>query len=265
MRNHICFRRLPVFAAATPCLLLLLSTGCATKKYVGARVAPVDKRVTDLEAKSQKTDASVAGLEQNISRVDERAQSAEKLANDAGSSAARANDAATQSGQKAENAQRAANEAKTLVDQRSSELEQKVGSQIASLDNYQLVGKEVVFFPIGKSILSADSKKQLDAAVSTIMSHKRYVLEVQGFTDKTGTPEMNLELSRKRAQEVVRYLTLEHKIPLFRIHVLGMGYASPVATDKTAAGRKQNRRVEVKLYSADSGDAGKKTSTGGGQ
>lgn len=244
-----------VLAISAMTALFFASAGCATKKYVGAKVAPLDKKIGELEGKDQKTDASIASIEQNVSRVEERAQAADRRAGEAANAAAQANEAAQQSGSRADQAQRSANEVRSALDQRSAELEQRM----AAIDNFQLIGKEVVLFASGKSQLGADAKKQLDAAVGTISAHKRYVLEVQGFTDKTGSAALNLELSRRRAQEVVRYMTLQHKIPLYRIHVMGMGNAAPVADDKTRAGRKQNRRVEVRLYSADPG-AGKNTS-----
>ncbi len=244
-----------VLAAMATSVLFLVSAGCATKKYVGTRVAPLDRKIGELDSKDQKTDAAIASIEQNISRVEEKTQAADRRAGEAANAAAQANEAALQSGSRADQAQRSANDVRTALDQRSAELEQKM----AAIDNFQLIGKEVVLFSSGKALLDADAKRQLDAAVGTISAHKRYVLEVQGLTDKTGPVGLNLELSRRRANEVVRYLTIQHKIPLYRIHVLGMGNASPVADDKTREGRKQNRRVEVRLYSADSG-AGKNTS-----
>jgi outer membrane protein OmpA-like peptidoglycan-associated protein len=82
------------------------------------------------------------------------------------------------------------------------------------------------------------------------------VIEVQGFTDQTGTNEQNLELSRRRASSVVRYLTTTHSVPLRKIHVIGMGEDSPAADNKTRAGRKENRRVELKVYTRDMTTAG---------
>ena len=81
----------------------------------------------------------------------------------------------------------------------------------------------------------------------------RFVIEVQGFTDKTGSALTNEQLSQARADSVARYLANEHKIPVRAITTLGSGYALPVADDKTREGRKQNRRVEVRLFVPEAG------------
>jgi OOP family OmpA-OmpF porin len=75
----------------------------------------------------------------------------------------------------------------------------------------------------------------------------------------------NDELSARRAEAVARYLANEHKIPVRSINVLGSGYALPVADDKTRDGRKQNRRVEVRLYVPEVASASSTLSKSGGQ
>jgi outer membrane protein OmpA-like peptidoglycan-associated protein len=77
---------------------------------------------------------------------------------------------------------------------------------------------------------------------------KNYVVELQGFTDSTGSKNTNLELSRKRADAVVRYLTTKHNIALHRVYVAGYGHENSVADNKTRDGRKQNRRVDMKVF-----------------
>ena len=83
-------------------------------------------------------------------------------------------------------------------------------------------------------------------------------------SDKTGNASYNDMLSQRRAEAVARYLTNQYKIPVRNITMLGEGYAQPVADDKTRDGRKQNRRVEVKLWVPESA-AGKMQATGPGQ
>ncbi len=74
---------------------------------------------------------------------------------------------------------------------------------------------------------------------------------MEGFTDRTGTRQYNEVLSRKRADAVVEYLVAKHDIPIFRIHMIGLGEEKPVDDGHTRAARAKNRRVEVKVFSAD--------------
>ena len=74
------------------------------------------------------------------------------------------------------------------------------------------------------------------------------MIEVAGHTDATGGEAKNMRLSRARAESVVEYLTVNHHIPARRfITPMGYGKSSAVADNSTAAGRAQNRRVEVKM------------------
>ena len=89
----------------------------------------------------------------------------------------------------------------------------------------------------------------LDQMVAKAGSLKNFVVEVQGFTDKSGSKAYNLELSKKRADAVVRYLTLKHNIPLHRIYMAGFGMESQIADGANRREvSKNNRRVELKLY-----------------
>ena len=110
-----------------------------------------------------------------------------------------------------------------------------------------------MLFAIGKTELSKDAQAQLDAFAAKVAPMKHFVIDVQGFTDATGAPAVNIELSRRRAAAVVRYLTLDRKIPLYRVNNLGYGKENPTADNKTRDGRKQNRRVEVTLFTPDLG------------
>jgi outer membrane protein OmpA-like peptidoglycan-associated protein len=74
------------------------------------------------------------------------------------------------------------------------------------------------------------------------------MVEVGGYTDSTGGEAKNFLLSRQRAESVVQYLAVTHKIPTRRfVSPMGYGKTEAVADNKTAAGRAQNRRVEVKM------------------
>ena len=117
-----------------------------------------------------------------------------------------------------------------------------------AMNKYQMVKNATVLFATGQWKLDDEAKAALDDLAKQAEGLDRYVIEVQGFTDKTGPASFNDELSQKRADAVARYLNNEHKIPVRSIDTLGSGYAQPVADDKTRDGRKQNRRVEIRLF-----------------
>jgi outer membrane protein OmpA-like peptidoglycan-associated protein len=73
------------------------------------------------------------------------------------------------------------------------------------------------------------------------------VLEIQGFTDKTGSRDYNLALSQRRSESVVRYFSEQHQVPLFRMFILGLGASKEIDSNKTRKGRAANRRVEITL------------------
>ena len=94
--------------------------------------------------------------------------------------------------------------------------------------------------------LTDEARSALDELGSQLIEVDRKVyLEVQGHTDAIGEDSYNLSLGEKRAENVRRYLNLEHQIPLHRIATISYGEAAPVADNKTREGRAQNRRVVV--------------------
>ena len=70
-----------------------------------------------------------------------------------------------------------------------------------------------------------------------------------GGTDSTGPAQYNYELSQRRADAVVQYLASKYAIPAHRFYLIGIGKDKEVASNSTAEGRQQNRRVEVQLLS----------------
>ena len=102
--------------------------------------------------------------------------------------------------------------------------------------------------PVNKATLGKKQKAQLDELAAKAPGAKNYMVEVQGFADPTGDFKKNMELSQRRANAVVKYLTVKHDIPLRRISVpMGYGSTKTVGDVKTAAGREASRRVEVRI------------------
>jgi len=224
--------------------LSFAASACATKKHVRQVVGPVETRVGSVERRTAEQAAALGDVENNVSRVDERAMEADRKAGAAGEAAQQAQVRADAAQGRADSAHQRADSAHQMADQTRNRLTEVVGN----LDNYQHVTTESIFFGINKFKLTKDEMQKLDDAVAKLQGNNNYILEIQGFTDATGSTMSNLELSRKRADEVVRYVTVKHNMPLRRIHVLGVGEDVPNADNKTREARKQNRRVDINVY-----------------
>jgi outer membrane protein OmpA-like peptidoglycan-associated protein/uncharacterized protein YdeI (BOF family) len=124
----------------------------------------------------------------------------------------------------------------------------KTNDRITSLDDYDEKKTATVNFKVGSAVLTPDAKATLDEVAAQAKSEHGFVIEVRGFASSDGSTNLNDRLSEHRAEAVVRYLAQAQEIPLRRIILpFGYGEAMPVADNSTRDGRKQNRRVEVKI------------------
>jgi outer membrane protein OmpA-like peptidoglycan-associated protein len=120
--------------------------------------------------------------------------------------------------------------------------------RISSLDDYDMQESVSVTFRTNSTLLSPEAKQTLDGLAGRITGQRAFMIEVAGFTDSTGGDAKNFRLSRDRADAVVQYLAVTHKIPLRRfVTPMGYGKTESVADNTTASGRAQNRRVEVRM------------------
>ena len=94
--------------------------------------------------------------------------------------------------------------------------------------------------------LNDDAKKALDEFAGRVKATgEQYFIEIQGHTDDTGGQKYNDELGQRRADSVRRYLSREQQIPLNRMSTISYGDTLPAESNKTKAGRSQNRRVVI--------------------
>jgi outer membrane protein OmpA-like peptidoglycan-associated protein len=123
-----------------------------------------------------------------------------------------------------------------------------VNERVSALDDYDVQETAAVTFRVNSAVLSPEAKSQLDALAAKTTGVKAYMIEVAGHTDSTGSDAKNFRLSQQRAEAVVQYLAVQHKIPLRRfVTPMGYGKTESVADNTTPSGRSQNRRVEVKM------------------
>jgi outer membrane protein OmpA-like peptidoglycan-associated protein len=225
----------------------LFASGCASRRYVRNTVSPVDARVSEHDKMIEANKKQIGDLETGLSGANEKAQSAQATADRGVKDAAAANQLATDAGHRADSARESAD--KSMA--RAGEVENNINTKFENLQNYKVTATDNVLFKFGSADLTPDAQAKLDTLASGISGKKNFVVEIEGFTDKTGSNQYNLELSQRRADAVARYLTTKHQVPLFAIHMIGMGKDNPVADNKTRDGRSQNRRVEVRMLTPD--------------
>jgi len=205
----------------------------ARKKYVNRQLDPIRGRVNELDELTAKNAKMIADVD---SRATEGIRSAMSKANDADTHAVDA-------GNRANQAQQTAQQAHTRI----SNVEQTV----SKIDQYQPVTQAEIRFRPGQTVLSKNAKSALDDMATSLKNQRGYIVEVQGFSPGTGNSA--IENSRQMAQMVVRYLVLNHDVPLYRIYTVGMGNAPLPASDGKMH-RARGGSVEISLLKNGLGD-----------
>ena len=205
----------------------------ARKKYVQRQTQPIRDRVNEL-------DELTANNSKMIKDVDSRAQQGIQLAS---SKANEADQHAVDAGNRATQAQQTAQQAHT----RLTTVEQVV----TNIDQYKPATQTEIRFRPGQTVLSKKAKEALDDMANNLKGQRGYIVEVQGFSSGRGAAA--IQTSQKMADSVVRYLVLNHDIPVYRIYVVGMGNAPVTTASDTGAKPKRisGGRVEVSLMKND--------------
>jgi len=201
----------------------------ARKKYVARQTQPIRDRINEL-------DELTAANSRQIKDADARAQQGIQLAS------AKANEAdqhATEAANKAQAAQQTADQAHSRLN--------NVEKVVTNIDQYQPATQAEIRFRPGQTVLSKNAKAALDEMAAPLKGQHGYVVEVQGFS--SGQGQAAIANSQKMAESVVRYLVLNHEIPVYRIYLVGMGNAPVPATSESKPQPKRitGGRVEVSL------------------
>lgn len=127
--------------------------------------------------------------------------------------------------------------------------------RVGDIDQYNIKGTTNVNFDTGKAALSQQGKADLCNTAAMANSTDNALLLVVGYTDSTGSQEVNQRLSEKRASSVVNYLQQACGWKPYRMLTpTGMAMADPLASNTTEAGKAQNRRVAVNILVSKSVD-----------
>jgi outer membrane protein OmpA-like peptidoglycan-associated protein len=205
----------------------------ARKKYVNRQLDPIRGRVNELDELTAKNAKMIADVD---ARATEGIRNAMTKANDADTHALDA-------GNRANQAQQTAQQAHARI--------ATVEDTVSKIDQYQPVTQAEIRFRPGQTALSKNAKEALDQMATTLKGQRGYIVEVQGFSPGAGGTA--IENSRNMAQMVVRYLVLNHDVPVYRIYTVGMGNA-PIQAENGKMTRAKGGRVEISLLKNGLGD-----------
>src|ERR1700756_3152298 len=221
------------------------TVGCSSKNYVKQQTTPLITKTNELDDLTAKNT-------RDIKDVDARAQ--------AGIQAVNAKTAEVE--QKTQTASQNATQAQQVADAANGRVS-VLTNTVANLDNYHAVAETSVKFGFNRDNLTPKAQEALDQLASSIASTKGYIIALEGGTDSVGPADYNYDLSQRRANSVIQYLATKYNVPAHKIYVIGLGKDKPVESNKTSAGRADNRRVDVRLMTNTVGGSPSSTPTTG--
>lgn len=206
---------------------VLLTQGCATRDFVRETVDPVTGRVTRSEARLDQVDSQVSGLGTRIAGTESKLGQVEGRVG------------------KAEG--------------RIGQVETKADKALADLGNLRLERRLVVDMKDGAIFgnnsvnLSPRARKEIDAFLDARKSDTGGsdgvpIIVVAGHADNRGSPDLNYEIAKRRAEVVSRYLITRKQVDPLHVQTISYGESSPRDDNKTREGRAANRRVEILVY-----------------
>jgi OmpA-OmpF porin, OOP family len=194
-------------------------------RSVDTRVSPLEARTGHLENRTGQLETRAGQLETRSTETEARTAQLDAKQKQTEETVAKVSDSAVKANSGVDN----------------------LGHRVSDLDDYETKGSTTVYFAVKSTRLTPDACRELDALIDKMKSEKGYMIEVAGFADASGNAEKNVELSERRAAAVVQYLQMKD-VPLRRILApAGLGTSHSVAENNTSQGRKQNRRVEVRV------------------
>ena len=218
------------------------------------------QRRAQLERQNQQAQQQAAQAQQQAQAAQQEAdlqrQQAEQAQLQAQTEAERraaAEQQAQQTGQQVDEARRQAQEAQqraqsaeTQQQQLRQQLRDQLNQILATRDTARglIVSMPDVLFDTGSANLKPTARERLAKVSGILIAHPDIKVEVDGYTDSTGDPVFNQKLSQERASAVQSYLS-QQGVPAGSISIHGFGEANPIASNDSAAGRQQNRRVEL--------------------
>ncbi len=211
------------------------------------------ERRRKLEEQQRAATEQTQQAQQQAEQAQQQAQQAQEQAQAESQQRAAAEQQNQQIAQQADEARKEAAQARQRAQQAESqqaELRQRLRTQLNAIletrDSARglIVSMPDVLFDTGSANLKATARERLAKVAGVLIAYPDMHIEVDGYTDSTGSPLTNQQLSEERAAAVQAYLT-QQGVPASSIAIHGFGEANPIASNDVAAGRQQNRRVEL--------------------
>ncbi len=208
-------RKSLIVSIAVLAVVGLTLSGCATKEYVqetiNSSLQNTNAKLAEVESSVEQNQAEISKLHEKDAELDAKIQ---KLSSEAREALERA---------------------------------QEAGKLAKGKFLYEVtLTDDDVHFGFNKYELSDEAKAALDEFAAKVKAENKNVyIEIQGHTDNIGSESYNLKLGYKRAEQVMRYLNMQHGFPLHRMNVIYYGEYKPIADNSTREGRAKNRRVTL--------------------
>jgi outer membrane protein OmpA-like peptidoglycan-associated protein len=228
----------------------------AVQSAEDARIIAIRKRKAEDEARNQaereQAEQSAQQSQLQAQQAQMQAQQAQLQAQQAAAQKAEADARAAQAELEASKAHQAQQQAADQTEQMRERLKQQLNEVLNTRETARglIVNMSDVLFDTGKYTLKSDAREKLAKVSGILLAYPGLAMQVEGYTDNVGGDEYNQKLSEQRAQAVADYL-VSQGVQQGKITATGFGMAQPVADNSTAAGRSQNRRVQL-VVSGDS-------------
>ena len=108
--------------------------------------------------------------------------------------------------------------------------------------------RRAIYFEANSAKMGLDSRAVVDEIGGFMRAYENTVVDIDGNTDNTGSRELNMTLSKQRAESVKNYLVEKYRFPPIRMRTVGNGPDQPVESNDTPEGREKNRRTDIKVY-----------------
>jgi len=204
------------------------------------------QRAADAQAQSAQAQADAQRAQQQADLARQQAQLEAQQRQAAAQQAAQAQADANAARQQADAAQQQAQQAQQQVAQTRAQLLGQLNQVLQTRDTARglIVSMPDVLFETGKADLSMNARERLAKVAGILVAYPDIRVEIDGYTDSTGTVDLNQRLSEDRAASVRDYLARQG-VPASALSARGFGQDNPVASNDTVSGRQENRRVEL--------------------